>query len=77
MADPSQMLQQDFINYREYTNEKLQLIDEKMDHFMEGMKELLRQKSPDNDDRFENPFGDNGRGKRPVHMGQRRDKGLP
>lgn len=43
---------------------------------MDGMNELLRQKSSDNEKGFENPFGGKKRGKKPAHMGQRRDKGF-
>ena len=72
MAGPSQLLQQDFLSYRGYTNEKMQLIDEKMDYFMGGMNELLKQRGSDNEEGFENPFGSKERG-RDLFIGFLRD----
>lgn len=35
------------MSYKKYTNDKLQLFDEKMDYFMGGMNELLKQRGSD------------------------------
>lgn len=68
MAEPphqmfNQMFQQDFLSYRDYTNEKLQLINEKIDYFVSGINELLKQKGLDYEVGFVYSIGDKRRGK--------------
>lgn len=70
------LLQQDFVSYREFTNDKLQRLDEKMDMF--HITELLRQKSPEREPDFVNPFGarEGATGRRTTHVGHMNAKGF-
>lgn len=84
-SNSNQMLQQDFLSLREYTHEKLQNIDVKMDSFMDRIAKMLQCKGFNDGNDFSNPFGHRdwpsrahkeGKGiyRNPYHIGEHKKK---